>query len=67
MTAAADGRCPVGKALDRLVEREQSEMQVILDNGVASHVIAVWFTDKRNLKVTAAAVTSHRRGLCGCS
>ena len=62
-----NNRCLVGKAMQQLTEREQSEMQVILDNGVPSHVIAVWFTDKRKLKLTAAAVTSHRRGSCGCS
>lgn len=60
--------CPVGKAMAQLTERERSEMQTILDNGIASHIIAVWFTDMREIKgITAAAVTSHRRGLCGCS
>ncbi len=60
--------CPVGKALAQLTDREQAEMQTILDNGIASHIIAVWFADMRETKgITAAAVTSHRRGLCGCS
>lgn len=59
--------CPVGKAMQQLTDWESAEMQTILDNGIASYVIAVWFSDKRNIKVTAAAVTSHRRGTCGCS
>jgi len=59
--------CPAAKAMQQLTDRERAEMQSILDNGIASHVIAVWFSTQRNIKVTAAAVNSHRRGLCGCS
>lgn len=62
------GRCKVGQAMDQLTDREREEMQAILDNGIASHVIAVWFHEMRDIPgITAAAVTSHRRGLCGCS
>jgi hypothetical protein len=59
--------CSVGDAMQQLTEWEQREMQTILDNGVPSHVIAVWFTDKRGIEgITATAVTNHRRGFCGC-
>jgi len=62
------GPCSVGKAMQQLTEREREEMRAILANGIASHIIAVWFTDKREIPgITASAVTSHRRGLCGCS
>lgn len=54
--------------MEQLTDAERREMQTILDNGIASHIIAVWFADMRDIKgITAAAVTSHRRGLCGCS
>lgn len=64
----SDKKCSVGKALERLEDWEQRELQAIFDNGIASHVIAVWFADKRGIEgVTASAVTAHRRGHCGCS
>jgi hypothetical protein len=54
--------------MEQLEVEEQAEMQAILDNGIASHVIAVWFTDMRSISgITAAAVTTHRRKHCGCS
>jgi hypothetical protein len=60
-------KCSVGKAMEQLENWEQTELQVILDNGISSHIIAVWFTDKRGIEgITATAVTTHRRKHCGC-
>lgn len=61
-----DRRCVVGKALGRLAPAERRDMEAILDNGVASHVIALWFEKYRNTKMSTAAVTSHRRQGCSC-
>lgn len=59
--------CSVSKAMDQLTERERQEMQSIMENGIASHIIAVWFKQERGIDgVSAAAITSHRRGLCAC-
>lgn len=66
-STSTDNKCSVGRAMEQLTDKEQSEMGAILDNGIASHIIAVWFTDKRGFKgITTAAVTTHRRGHCGC-
>lgn len=62
----SDKRCPVGEALDKLSTNHQREMTAILENGIASHVIAVWFERYRRVKISAESVTRHRKHYCSC-
>ena len=61
-----DKRCRVGKAVGKLTPAEQRDMQAIFDNGTASHIISVWFERYRNTRLSADAITKHRRKVCTC-
>jgi hypothetical protein len=65
-TKESDGRCPVGKAMGKLTPGERKDMQSILDNGIPSHVIVVWFDKYRSTRLSAEGVTRHRRKSCSC-
>jgi hypothetical protein len=67
VTAADDGKCAVGRALDGLDETDRADLQAALDNTISSVVLAHWFTEVRTFEgCSTAAVTKHRKGECSC-